>query len=156
MRHIRRALPEEAAAISDLTIRSKAHWGYDADFMDSCRAELTYSMQDIEADRYEFFVCCHESDLVGFHALDFDNPRMAELEALFVEPKYIGHGIGRALLEHAIEHARTRGAGVLMIQGDPHAERFYLAAGARRTGSRESCSVPGRVLPLFRIALGNQ
>ncbi len=34
---IRPAQPEEAALLSDLALRSKAHWWYDADFLASCR-----------------------------------------------------------------------------------------------------------------------
>ncbi len=153
---IRPATGDHAGLLSALALRSKAHWGYDADFMRACRSELTYSAHDIVADCYEFFVCYHGNSVTGFYALDFTQSQNVELEALFVEPQYIGHGIGRALLRHAIERARTRGGEVLLIQGDPHAEGFYLAAGARRTGSRDSCSVPGRALPLFQIALGHQ
>lgn len=45
------------------------------------------------------------------------------------------------------------GATKLIIQGDPNAERFYLAAGAVLTGTRESGSIPGRYLPTFAINL---
>ena len=38
---IRPARSGEAKALSDLALRSKAHWGYDAAFMAACRAELT-------------------------------------------------------------------------------------------------------------------
>ena len=40
-----------------------------------------------------------------------------------------------------------------MIQGDPNAADFYRAAGAVQVGERASASVPGRVLPLFELAL---
>lgn len=39
----------------------------------------------------------------------------------------------------------------MIIQDDPNAEAFYLAAGGVRTGDRESDSIPGRFLPLFVI-----
>jgi GNAT superfamily N-acetyltransferase len=76
-----------------------------------------------------------------------------ELEALFVEPGRIGQGIGRALIEHAKFTAAQVGASSLLIQGDPHAERFYRAAGGRLVGRRESASIPGRFLPVFVIPL---
>jgi len=38
---IRPALTSEADALSRLCFRSKAHWGYDADFMAKSRASLT-------------------------------------------------------------------------------------------------------------------
>ena len=42
---------------------------------------------------------------------------------------------------------------VVRIQGDPNAEPFYLACGARRVGSAPSASIPNRELPLFEVAL---
>ena len=73
-----------------------------------------------------------------------------------VEPEQIGRGVGGALIAHARERARQLGGARLIIQGDPHAEGFYLAAGGKKSGSRESESVPGRRLPLFVIDLDDE
>jgi len=43
----------------------------------------------------------------------------------------------------------------MVIQGDPHATRFYVAAGGVRSGTRPSGSIAGRTLPLFVIALAS-
>ena len=40
-----------------------------------------------------------------------DAPGALDLNKLFVEPRYIRGGIGRALLAHAVAEARQRGAG---------------------------------------------
>ena len=37
---VRRARPAEADELSELALRSKAHWGYDEAFMAASRAEL--------------------------------------------------------------------------------------------------------------------
>lgn len=37
---IRRARPEDAALLTDLTVRSKSHWGYEADFLADAAANL--------------------------------------------------------------------------------------------------------------------
>ena len=150
---IRDARPTDAVALTGLAIRAKSHWGYSRDFIDACRNELTYDTADIADERFRFCVCSYDDQMVGFHAIEFLPPGVCELEALFVEPEFIGRGFGRRLLEHAIGLAKESGAGRLIIQADPHAESFYLAAGAVRTGSRESCSIAGRHLPLFTIAL---
>jgi GNAT superfamily N-acetyltransferase len=71
------------------------------------------------------------------------------LDALFVEPAHIGTGIGRLLIQHALQTLADCGAVRLIIQGDANATEFYKAAGARQTGARESGSIPGRYLPLF-------
>ena len=44
---IRRARPEEAGVLSALALRSKAHWGYDADFLAACRDDLTLIPEEI-------------------------------------------------------------------------------------------------------------
>ena len=65
----------------------------------------------------------------------------------------IGTGVGRALVQHAIAQAGSLGAARVIIQGDPNASDFYIAAGGRQIGSREAGSIEGRFLPLFEIAL---
>ena len=40
---VRPARAGEAAALTALCVRSKAHWGYDATFMRLCQASLTVS-----------------------------------------------------------------------------------------------------------------
>jgi GNAT superfamily N-acetyltransferase len=76
-----------------------------------------------------------------------------QLEALFVDSHCIGRGYGRILIEHAKREAASLGAQRMLLQGDPHAERFYVAAGGVRTGGSESGSIPGRFLPTFAIDL---
>ena len=134
-------------------MRSKAHWGYSDEFMSACREELTYSDAQIDSDNYEFYVCEAEGRIAGFYALELPGSTDAELEALFVEPESIGQGFGRMLMEHAKARAAALGIKQLIIQGDPNAESFYEAAGGVGDGQRESSSIPGRFLPVFRIDL---
>lgn len=148
---VRRALPEEAAALSALAFRSKAHWGYSDDFMQACRAELTLSPRDIEA--HPTFVAESCDEVVGFCNLERLSNDEVELGYLFVEPAAIRRGHGRRLLEHAVQQAVRLGFRRLIIQGDPHAEAFYRMAGGEQIGFRASASVPGRDLPMFRIDL---
>ncbi|WP_405219899.1 GNAT family N-acetyltransferase [Lentisalinibacter sediminis] len=121
--------------------------------MNSCKSELTLEPARIDADQYHCFVAVDEGETAGFYALERLAGGEYELEALFVEPGRIGSGIGRALIDHAKRTASRFGATRLVIQGDPHADDFYLAAGARQIGHRESDSIPGRYLPLFEIVL---
>ena len=109
--------------------------------------------EQIDAPQYTFCMCTTGGSIVGFHALLQLTADTVELEALFVEPQYIGSGFGRILIEHAKDHARQLGASSLVIQGDPHAENFYVAAGAVHSGSRESSSIAGRQLAVFTINL---
>jgi GNAT superfamily N-acetyltransferase len=150
---IRPALPGEAQLISDLALRSKGHWSYDIAFLAACREELTYSAELIAKGSMQFFVLELNRKIVGFYALDARQETQIELEALFVEPTYIGRGYGRLLIEHAKQRATATGATEMIIQGDPYAAAFYRAAGGVLTGERESDSIPGRYLPTFSVPL---
>ena len=94
-----------------------------------------------------------QQELVGFYTLENLADTRIELGALFVEPKYIGQGIGKQLMDRAKIHATQLGAHTMTIQGDPHALEFYHVAGASIIGELESGSIPGRFLPLLEIPL---
>jgi len=150
---IHNAVPEDAAYLSELALRSKAYWGYSSEFIESCKRELTYQPGQIADDRFHFVVAKLGSVIVGFYALEAITPKQFELGALFVEPKHIGTGLGRKLMEHALDTAAGKSGESVLIQGDPNAEKFYLDAGAKLIGTRESGSVAGRHLPLFEILI---
>lgn len=152
---IRTADPRDADKLSALALRSKAHWDYSQEFMDACREELRIDSDHIQNECASYFVADLDGHIVGYYALIRESVSACELEALFVEPAHIGTGIGRLLIEHAKKTAIELGTTQITIQGDPNAERFYLAAGATRIGDRESGSIPGRYLPVFAIEISH-
>lgn len=149
---LRPARPGEAALLSGLALRSKAHWGYDAAFLAACREELSLTEDELGARRTT--VAEVDGTVVGFGTLEGEPPA-GEIGMLFVEPAAIGRGIGRALLARLVETARDTGFVRLHIEADPYAEEFYLAQGAVRVGEIASGSVPGRALPLLELAVGD-
>lgn len=147
---IRPARAEEAAALSALALRAKAHWGYDEAFLAAYRDALTVTPGDIAAHTVR--VATLGGRPCGFYQLRGAG-ETATLTDLWVEPEAIGRGHGRALWRHAVATARERGFRELLVQSDPHAEGFYRAMGAERIGSQPSTVIPGRALPLLRLAL---
>ncbi|MCB1417324.1 MAG: GNAT family N-acetyltransferase, partial [Nitratireductor sp.] len=77
----------------------------------------------------------------------------ADLKALFVDPQFIGKGIGGALWRDVLENVENAGVARLLCQSDPNAESFYLKMGMTRIGETPSGSIPGRMLPLLEIKL---
>ena len=148
---IRRARPAEAGALSALTLRSKAHWGYDADFLAACQDDLTLSADDIATSAVYVFDGGDAPS--GFYRLVLQDGSLAELDALFVEPAAMGQGVGRRLWRHAVSTAIRLGCSEMVWQSDPQAEGFYLAMGARRVGESASTVMPGRMLPFMRYRL---
>jgi len=47
LRQIRIPKVHELTVLTDLCMRSKAVWGYNKQFMDACRAELTINLGDL-------------------------------------------------------------------------------------------------------------
>lgn len=148
---IRRATADDAPRLTELAMRSKAHWGYDAAFLAACREELTVSPQAIAA--HTVFVAERGTVALGFYAVTRALEGACELEALFVDPQAIGTGLGKRLFEHATRQARDLGAARLVIESDPNAAGFYQAMGAAASGQCLSKSIPGRSLPVFELTL---
>jgi len=148
---IRAASPQESGLPSDLALRSKSHWGYPADFLEACRAEMTLSPDYIKASPV-FVLEEEERGVVGFYGLREQGSEL-ELLYLFVEPEAMNRGYGKRLWAHAVEEAARLGFQKISIESDPYAEAFYLAMGARRTGVVHSSVQAGRTLPLMEFSL---
>ena len=143
---IRPARAGEAATLTELAMRSKGHWGYDAAFMEVLRPILTIEEDALVASPVR--VLDDRGTASGWYRLTGEPPA-GELEDLWLDPAAIGHGRGRRLFEHALSTARELGFDELRIEADPNAEGFYAAMGASRIGERRSPS--GRTLPMMRV-----
>ena len=146
-----RALPAEAGFLSKLAFRSKAHWGYSDQFMQTCLGELTIDEPYIEEN--PVFTIEVEKSVIGFYALEHVSATEAELGYMFIEPAFIGRGYGRKLMDHARQQAYKSGFTKIIVQADPHAEQFYRTAGGILVGTRPSASIPDRDLPVYKIDL---
>ena len=136
--------------ITEIAMRSKAYWGYSDEFMEACKGELTVSSEDIANN--PFGIVDREGNIAGFYMLDGEAPS-GELRMLFVDPDYIGTGVGGELFEAAKATAAEIGMTSLLIDSDPNAEAFYTHMGAVKIGESLSGSIPGRVLPKLKVEL---
>lgn len=146
----RGARGNEAGLLGEVAIRSKGHWGYGEEFLDACRAELTFRPEDMAARR--IVVADSLAGIIGFYSID-GHPPSGELVNLWVVPERIGTGLGRKLWQHAVATAGKAGYMSLHIEADPNAVGFYRAMGAEQIGEVPSGSLPGRVLPLLTFRL---
>jgi GNAT superfamily N-acetyltransferase len=160
---LRPGRPDDAAALSDLAFRSKAFWGYSDSLMAAFADELKVS-PDMAA---QAVIAEVDGVLAGFHLLGpvsgalpgrpATEPAPAdagELDMLFLDPTFIGAGVGRVLFQDAMAKAIARGWTTVYIAADPQSTGFYETCGAVRVGERLSPSVPGRFLPLLEKRLG--
>jgi predicted N-acetyltransferase YhbS len=150
---LRLARIDEAPGLSELCVRSKASWGYDEAFMALARVVLQVNPEQIAAGDV-WVATGADGEVAGVVALGpSEQPDTLDLDKLFVEPQRIRSGVGSALVAHAIDEARRRGAKRLTILSDPYAAGFYERNGARLIGQAPSDAIPGRSVPLYEIKL---
>ncbi|MFC5954825.1 GNAT family N-acetyltransferase [Streptomyces pratens] len=77
----------------------------------------------------------------------------AELYALYLCPRHIGRGVGRALLAAAVRHGTAAGHRRMylwVLKGNVRARRFYERAGFTADGAEEAFEVGGAMVPEVR------
>lgn len=142
---IRHPKESEALVLTKLILRSKAYWGYSEEFLKSVEKELTVTEHYLK--NAVAFVAELDSKIVGIVGLSL---KKDELEFLFIEPDYIGKGLGKLLWNKFLSEIRSQGITSFKILSDPGAEPFYQRMGAKRIGMAKS-SV--RMLPLLEFAV---
>ena len=134
-----------------IAFNSKAYWGYDAAFMESCRQELTVTDEMAKGDFC--YVIEERKKLAGFYFLSELQRDGLEMELFFIEPAFIGKGLGGKLFKHAVALAKAKNFKYLEIQADPFAQPFYEKMGAKVVGYTPSLSIQGRMLPHMLFTL---
>jgi GNAT superfamily N-acetyltransferase len=124
---IRAARPDEAAFLTQLCLRSKASWGYDEEFMATCRFETTLTPDMVATSCV--VVAEVDARVTGMAQL-IVRDSVAELDKLFVEPDSHRLGVGRVLLNWARAEASGAGTTALIVDADPYAAEFYRRCGA--------------------------
>lgn len=139
---------EWAWCLTAVAHAAKARWRYPVEWLVFWREALTISPSVIARERVS--VALIDGTIAGFYVVCGSVPR-AELEQLWVLPKFAGRGVGRALFDHALEQLSIAGFSEVIFESDPHASGFYIRCGATIVGVSES-EFHGvtRKLPVFR------
>ena len=147
---IRPARVEEAEQLTSLLLRSKAYWGYDAEFMQVAAQHMCITPEFIQENRS--FVLELNRKMVGLSSLVHRGDVLV-LDYLFIAPAFIGQGWGQRLWEHAVSLAMREGYKAIQLDADPFAMGFYQKQGAVVVGESVSCLRAGRKLPVMRLDL---
>lgn len=143
-----RASPVDAKRLTQITLTSKAYWGYSENWMTAWSRLLKIEPEYIINN--EVFKLILEGGIAGWYALVIQPPN-AVLDHLWIVPEHIGKGLGRALFMHAIQIARFHEVKKLEIESDPHAVGFYTKMGAQYV--RNTIADMGRTVPILAIDL---
>lgn len=141
------AVLSDAKQLTEVALKSKAFWGYSKELIEGWRNDLTVTSTTIEAcNVFKFMVA---DVVVGFYVLINPKEDFVKLEMLFVLPKFIGKGIGKKLLTHALKKATISNAKTIELVADPNAIPFYTSQGfieKEQIGS----AISGRFLSLMQ------
>ncbi|MEZ4859651.1 MAG: GNAT family N-acetyltransferase [Caldilineaceae bacterium] len=148
---IRQAQPAEAERLTAIALAAKGYWNYAAELMALWRAGLTVTPLRIAQD--PVYVAVHDDQIIGFYALlPMAQAQIYELDDLWVEPAWIGRGVGKQLFHHACAWVQAQGGTMLQLVAEPHAIGFYHKMGMTKIGERPSVPV-GRVLDVMAVRL---
>lgn len=134
-----------------IAIAAKSHWGYDLE-----RVQQWAAMGDFSADglcEKEVYLAEAEGRAVAWAAL-IPRGELVLLVDLWVEPEWIGKGIGSLLFRHTVERAIRLGGKQLEWEAEPHAVGFYEKLGGRYLRDSEP-SEWGRVIPVMGVDLAD-
>lgn len=146
----RKAVPADADILTDIAMRAKAHWGYTQDLLDLWAEDLRISPESCRTNC--IWVVEAAGEIAGFGEILLRDD-YAILDDLWIDPRFMGQGLGKALFRHLCQIAFEADALRVTLESDPFARPFYEHMGARVVGKIQSSSVPGRSLPLMEIDL---
>ncbi len=137
--------PSWAHTLTNITIKSKAYWGYPQELIDSWIDVLTISSEYIQKN--DVWSLVKDEIVIGYYSL-LHREEHIELDNLFLLPDYIGKGYGQHLLEHAFARIQNLGFKKVILYSDPHAFGFYEKNGFKKIGEHPT-SIPERTLPIM-------
>jgi len=142
---VRGARPGDFERVRELTLESKAYWGYDRDFVRRWAEGLSFE------SACERWVAELDGEIVAWAALVPPADDVAVLDDLWVDPAAIGRGLGSRLFRLAADRARELGAQRLEWGAEPNAVGFYEKVGGRKL--RDHVTEWGRVAPWMGLEL---
>ena len=147
---IRPAGPGDCEVLRDVTVASKASWGYPDELIGDWADGLHISPELLGAT--DTVVAEAGGRTVGWAQLVPPVKGVAVLVHLWVAPGSMRAGIGRRLFRWAATRAREQGAAAMEWESDPNAVGFYRRMGGRTV--RMQRSEWGRDLPVMAVDLG--
>jgi GNAT superfamily N-acetyltransferase len=146
---VRQGREEDFPRLREIAVDAKAHWGYDRAQVEDWALGGDFEPESLRARLV--YVAEAEAELVGWASL-IPRGEVGWLEDLWIDPPWIGRGVGRLLFEHVAGRARELGARRLEWEAEPNAQGFYERMGATYVRDSEVTEW-GRVLDVLGVEL---
>jgi GNAT superfamily N-acetyltransferase len=146
---VRRARADEGERLREIARASKGYWGYPSERLAEWIAGLDLSPAGLR--KKEFYVAEVEGCAIGWSAL-IPRGEVCWLDDLWIDPAWIGRGVGTRMFRHAVARAREVGASRIELESERHAVGFYEKMGAQYVRDSEP-GVWGRASPIVAIEI---
>ena len=145
---IEKAISSDHQILTEITKKSKAHWGYSDEQIENWSQFLTVTPTYIETNLvYKLTI---EDKLAGYYSFLYEDETTVKLDNLFVLPEYIGKGLGRILMNHFLLGIDKTIVDKITLNSEPNAELFYTKLGFIKTGEIET-SIKNRYMPIMEL-----
>jgi len=145
---IRPADADELDRLRDIAADGKRFWGYDPDLVERWVALGDFTPEVFAAK--DVFVAAAGEEIIAWSSLILKGD-LCWLDDLWVAPRWIRHGVGRRLFDHAVRYARAAGATAMEWEAEPFAVAFYEKMGGRHIRDSEPSPIWNRTLPVMAL-----
>jgi len=132
---VRKAVRGDLGKLNELAVGSEAYWGYDEDHMSAFKRR--YAIRNNHLEKGHVFVIEKNGGILGFYHLTAKESGF-ELEHFYIDPRYLGKGLGQTLWGHLRAFCIHRRIREVTIVCNDLVKVFYLKMGAAFLGRIES------------------
>lgn len=150
MLKIIKANPEDDKILTDITKKSKAHWGYSDEQMEKWSQDLTINKDYIKKSKV--YKLSLNNTIIAYYSYFNINENTVKLDNLFVVPEEMGKGYGKILMNDFINKTKKEKTAKIILDADPNAEKFYEGFGFLKISQIET-SIKNRFLPVMELKL---
>ena len=148
--NIEKASINDYEILTQITKKSKAHWGYSNEQIEIWSPYLTVSKEYIKTNSvYNLQI---EDRIVGYYSFFHESENIIKLDNLFVLPEFIGKGLGKILMSDFLKRLKNQGIQKVVLNSEPNAEDFYAKFGFVKVGQIET-SIKDRYLPIMELKI---
>ena len=141
---------EDNEILTEITKKSKAHWGYSDEQMEKWSELLTITKDYIENNNvYQLIL---DNLAVGYYSYIYLNDKEVKPDNLFVLPDYIGSGLGKLLMNDFLNRIKNSERKKIILDSEPNAEKFYEYFGFVKVGQIET-GIKDRYLPIMELTI---
>lgn len=150
MLKIIKANPDDDKILTEITKKSKAHWGYSDEQMEKWSQDLMISKDYIK--KSEVYKLSLNDKIIAYYSYFNVNENTVKLDNLFVVPEEMRKGYGKMLMNDCINKTKKKKTAKIILEADPNAEKFYEGFGFLKISQIET-SIKNRFLPVMELKL---